>query len=77
MDYSEIEKYKNTDRDYYDLLNRLMFKGYEYDFFDLFNEAEKDSKKIYLIRDRWEEQFKENPNIDWEDIIQKEDLEIK
>lgn len=77
MDFNEIEKYKNTDRNYFDLLNRLMFKHYDYDFFSLFSEAEKQGKKIHLTRDRWKEQFEENPNIDWEDIIQKEDLEIR
>jgi hypothetical protein len=80
MDFKEIDKYKKTDIQYYDLLNRInhiSFRISNFDFWAFFNEAEKQGKKIYLIRDKWNEQFTNDPTIDWEDIIYFEDLEIK
>ncbi|TDE01513.1 hypothetical protein [Flavobacterium sandaracinum] len=80
IDYKEIDKYRKTDIEYYDLLNRVCHIGFrtsDFDFWVLFNEAEKQGKKIYLVRDRWNELFKENPSIDWEDQIYKEDVGIK
>jgi hypothetical protein len=80
MDFKEIDKYKKTDIQYYDLLNRIShnsFRSSSFDFWALFNDAEKQGKKIFLVRDRWNELFKEDPSIDWEDMIYLEDLEIK
>lgn len=77
MNYEAIEKYKKSDLEYFDLLNLMCDKCFSFDFWALFNEAENQQKKIYLIRDRWKEQTKTDPTIDWEINFYKEDIGIR
>ncbi|MBD0723643.1 hypothetical protein B6A10_00450 [Flavobacterium sp. L1I52] len=77
MSFKEIEKYKTMDAVYYNLLYRLLYSAKDFKPLEIFKEAESQNKKIHLKRDRWKELFANNPTIDWEDIILREDLEIK
>lgn len=74
---TSFEKYSKSDKSYYALLSRMMFHGSRIDFWSLYNEAEDQSKKLYLIKDRWQEDFDKDPSIDWEQIILPQDIGMR